>query len=776
MATSLMRNLGDDATDAAPQDEFAENQRHIDEYNRAQLKEQGYPSEQSDPNFPVNPKYAPEVPRMNNAKMGVENAPAQQFPVSSTEQSAGHPLGTSSVPRMSPPQSSAMKPLGGEDLPPGQSEQLSPEELKKQGYPDAQSDPNFAVNPKYAPEVPKKEIHPDTKAIIGAQRTMLAKEATDKAAKGDLLGAGNAKIAMNQLMEHVDTDPFKEKEADPYVQGGGPMRPEPNVAAPEANAASAPNPADVTPASTAMVPLGQEKPPMPAYTGTQRIGKGTPGEAELHNDLETQRGHLRNIIATGNETQAAEARLQLARLNEMNPYGSPANHPGALGRIGHIAAKVGNVAGNVLAPEVMANIPGTDLNKQIQVGQAERELKDAAGHDLTVAETAKNRAEANKPPSAEQQLINAQAELRAATTPEAKAAAQAKVNDLTAAMGAGKAAPKDSSPAQQAIDAEAALVAAKATGDPAKITAAQSALDSIVKGAHDVTAVKPETQEQNKLAFQNAIAKVAAEGLPTGPNQLTKSINSSKTLKPEEKAAAEAYMAANPTPATNLEVKVDAGDEANKHALDKHFQGSEVVATMPDGKRVQMSYGQAKELGLDPNNLEKLNSKQAQDNRDKHASMDSTFKTLDTYRTDMKNAKLSSKDRDALRVLTDHAPEATSGLLAGMFDEIPLAGPLGKYGNKLMNGTITSDQYNALSSAAQKLLADYYTAVVDNFAAMKARLGSVGRNPALIQAENITIPLPYIEWNAVAPAFEAKRQTMSGYTSEWPDLYKPSSK
>src|SRR5258708_27277544 len=49
-------------------------------------------------------------------------------------------------------------------------------------------------------------------------------------------------------------------------------------------------------------------------------------------------------------------------------------HPGLLGKIGHIAAKVGNIAGDVLAPGVMANIPGTDINKRIQEADTKREL------------------------------------------------------------------------------------------------------------------------------------------------------------------------------------------------------------------------------------------------------------------------------------------------------------------------------------------------------------------------------------------------------------------
>ncbi len=74
---------------------------------------------------------------------------------------------------------------------------------------------------------------------------------------------------------------------------------------------------------------------------------------------------------------------------------------------------------------------------------------------------------------------------------------------------------------------------------------------------------------------------------------------------------------------------------------------------MPDGRRVQMSYADAKAQGLPPERLVALNAKEAQDNRDKQASTGATFKSLDTYRTDFKASapKLQPKDRDAMRVL-----------------------------------------------------------------------------------------------------------------------------
>ncbi len=274
------------------------------------------------------------------------------------------------------------------------------------------------------------------------------------------------------------------------------------------------------------------------------------------------------------------------------------------------------------------------------------------------------------------------------------------------------------------------------------------------------------TQEQNKLAFQGVVGKLDAAKLPTDPKSIDKSLDSALTQKvitPEEHAAARSYEAANQTPGTNLTVHVAGQEEGNKLAIDKMFEGSEVIAHMPDGKRVQMSYADAKAQGVPPERLVKLNPKEAQDNRDKQASTGATFKSLDTYRSDFKTAapKLTPNDRDAMRVLASHTQDGhTAGLLGGMIDQLPLAGPLTSYANKLLEGTMTSDQYKQLSPDGKKLVSDYFTAIIANFANMKNIMGSVGRNPMQLQAEINTIPLPFLDWESANNAFENKRSDL----------------
>lgn len=81
------------------------------------------------------------------------------------------------------------------------------------------------------------------------------------------------------------------------------------------------------------------------------------------------------LTADPGSAEYSHQKLAQMEFDKAHPWGGDISaHPGLLGKIGHIAAKVGNIAGDVLAPGVMANIPGTDINKQIQEADTKREL------------------------------------------------------------------------------------------------------------------------------------------------------------------------------------------------------------------------------------------------------------------------------------------------------------------------------------------------------------------------------------------------------------------
>jgi len=204
---------------------------------------------------------------------------------------------------------------------------------------------------------------------------------------------------------------------------------------------------------------------------------------------------------------------------------------------------------------------------------------------------------------------------------------------------------------------------------------------------------------------------------------------------------------------------------------EKGLKGKDVVVHTDDGD-VLMSSKEAQDQGFD--DFSTMTSKAAQDIKDKRANADASMTALTQYEDTFNESapKLSKGDRDALRVLTSHVKaDAGSGLLGGIIDDIPLVGPLGSYGNKILEGTMTSDQYKNLSPEGKKMMAQYAMAVVANFANMKQMLGSVGRNPAMIQAEMAQIPLPYIDKESAHEAFKTKREDLARRNSSIPKVY-----
>jgi hypothetical protein len=78
--------------------------------------------------------------------------------------------------------------------------------------------------------------------------------------------------------------------------------------------------------------------------------------------------------------QDKQNRLDRMSAQEDNPWGSPGNHDNWLGKLGHYAARAGNIALDVAAPGTASLIPGTDLNKlRVQRGleTGKRELEQA---------------------------------------------------------------------------------------------------------------------------------------------------------------------------------------------------------------------------------------------------------------------------------------------------------------------------------------------------------------------------------------------------------------
>lgn len=95
------------------------------------------------------------------------------------------------------------------------------------------------------------------------------------------------------------------------------------------------------------------------------------------------------------------------------PTMGPAKPQGWLGKIGHVAARMGNIAGDVLAPGAMLNIPGTDLNKRMEANRAEL-TRERQQKLATEEEAVKQRPELAAEKGAEQERLLNQKDVDAA--------------------------------------------------------------------------------------------------------------------------------------------------------------------------------------------------------------------------------------------------------------------------------------------------------------------------------------------------------------------------
>lgn len=149
-----------------------------------------------------------------------------------------------------------------------------------------------------------------------------------------------------------------------------------------------------------------EKAEMPTYGGPGKPvaqGEAIPAnqvkqDEYKYNVQQLQKQHQDALAAfakTGDpkdQLRADATSRALMEYQKANPWGSAANHPGILGKIGHYGSLVGNIAGDVAAPGVMMNIPGTDLNKKAQAQGVEKRIE-AEVPEVTKREAAEKETE-----------------------------------------------------------------------------------------------------------------------------------------------------------------------------------------------------------------------------------------------------------------------------------------------------------------------------------------------------------------------------------------------
>ena len=123
------------------------------------------------------------------------------------------------------------------------------------------------------------------------------------------------------------------------------------------------------PTSPTFMPRVAEAPDVSAGAGIPTIESGVPSIARPT----TQQSHaagraeyaagLPRVTATPFTPEYFQQEQQLADFKAAHPLGSEISaRPGFLGKLEHGLAKAGNIAGEAVIPNVMRNIPGTDLN------------------------------------------------------------------------------------------------------------------------------------------------------------------------------------------------------------------------------------------------------------------------------------------------------------------------------------------------------------------------------------------------------------------------------
>ena len=184
------------------------------------------------------------------------------------------------------------------------------------------------------------------------QREHLDNAVKNELGKGNFVGAGTALIQKNNLpkidMDNLQTPSAFQRPGEPTLQMPG---------------------AGATP----------QGPAAPTAAPTPLAGKAA-YHAKIQ-DYDTRYQALMDKAAeTGDpqySTKAEQVKAAKESYLQAHPWGSPESaHPGILGHIGHIASTVGNIAGDIVAPGLMAITPGTDIHKAIERGQTEQRIKE----------------------------------------------------------------------------------------------------------------------------------------------------------------------------------------------------------------------------------------------------------------------------------------------------------------------------------------------------------------------------------------------------------------
>jgi hypothetical protein len=401
-------------------------------------------------------------------------------------------------------------------------------------------------------------------------------KATEKA---DATAAAQPQAAPAPMPEEKPKMTYGHVLADKWMQKNGMAVPkEFNQGAPDQGAMEqgASMPKEATPApqpAARMTPMNMppaDKPALATYGGP---GKPVaPGEAIPAKQLKQDEYKYRLADKEKQYQQAREAfgksgdprdqlrtdamRRDIMEYKSENPWGSAGNHPGILGKIAHYGSAIGNIAGNVVAPGVMMNIPGTELNKKAQAQGVEKRIEKEVP-EVTAREAEENKPENTKP----------------LTNPEAT------YKDLM--TGGPNGGPKPNPDTQQPFTAQEANVASQGTGKTPEELYIQEGMKGIdpATGKHYTRAQQEERYLQMKAGTKPAneeekrvndyIASRGQEATPANREAARTALKASDTVATQQAALpfAEQKAKFNDNLSTTRALLVQQNADANQRGL-----------------------------------------------------------------------------------------------------------------------------------------------------------------------------------------------------------------
>jgi hypothetical protein len=464
------------------------------------------------------------------------------------------------------------------------------------------------------------------------------------------------------------------------------------------------------PSAEGGAPQGPQSPLKPIVNPSDNTGSAKPalaGKDAYHAKIAEYDKTFQSLMDRAAATNDPALREQAARVKEAkleyqqaHPWGAPESaHPGMLGKIGHVAEQVASRT-PILAP-IMATFPQSELGSAAQREGAREQVKESA------------------------------------TENTAREAAEAKADKATA----------DKYTLKEIVD--------KRPDSPTfgkLIYAGVNNTDPTDVRYTPLETAPKQTAGADKSSFQAVLKKIGTPDVadPTQQKQAIETAHKTKgpdgqpLISDEEYKGALAYLGSTSNaPATQA-----------AQAEQKRTAGKTLYFNTPTGRKA-LTAAEAKNQGFDPSEGVTENETQVAKDREKASTYRVIKRSLEQYQGDVAKGQLTPQDITTMTTITEDAekPDYISKLIAGGFDDL-LGHPVTGYSEKLMKGTLTKNQYQDLTPAGRKLVADYYTTMMAHFANMKAAQGTIPRNPYIIQTEMHTIPKPFLSEEEAKPAFQ----------------------